>query len=105
MRALPEPVEFDAGIYFLWDGDELLYIGKSRDVLGRKTYQDLVNKNGVFHESPTAKFIPYDAITCLVVQNGWYADQRLDGQLQNLERIYIATYEPPYNIGYINGFT
>lgn len=105
LRTLPGPQEFDSGVYFLWAGDELMYIGKSRELLGRHVYQMQVNRNHPFNQSTTAKYIPHDRMTCLVIESGMICQPGLDGRLLNLERVYIATYEPPYNLGYINGFT
>jgi len=39
LRVLPTPQDFDSGIYFLWAGDHLLYIGKSRNLREREYYQ------------------------------------------------------------------
>lgn len=105
LSELPEPEEFDAGIYFLWRGGELLYIGKSRNILGRLTYQTLVNKNHMFHSSPTDKVIPFDRVTCKVLECGQIRCPCLDGNLEAYERAYISFYRPPFNMDTQNGFS
>jgi len=105
LRALPEPQEMESGIYFLWLGETLQYIGKSRDILGRQCYQQLVNRTGVFHTSTTAKQIPYDRITAKVLERGFEVCPCLDGNLQAYERAYLAHYDTPYNFDLKGGFT
>lgn len=106
MRALPGPEEFDSGIYFLWAGDALLYIGKSRNLCTRAYYQRTLSKYAPFQTSDRAKPIPYDRMTCLVLENGIECSRELDTNLRDHERAYIAAYETPYNEDYQqNGFT
>jgi hypothetical protein len=105
MRALPGPKEFDSGIYFLWSGDHLLYIGKSRNLCQREYYQQTLKRYAPFQESTRAKPIPYDRMTCLVLENDIVCSRELDTNLRNYERAYIAAYETPYNEDYLNGFT
>lgn len=105
MRILPAAEEYDSGVYFLWSGNELLYVGKSRNLGQREYYQQTVNRYFPFQQSTTAKYIPADLMTCLIVESGIECSPRLDGKLKELERAYIATYEPPYNVDYRNGFT
>lgn len=105
MRALPGPQQFDSGIYFLWDGDQLLYIGKSRDLCGRLYYQHCLKRYAPFQHSERAKPIPYDRMTCLVLENDPVCSRELDAKLQSYERAYIAAYETPFNVDHLNGFT
>jgi hypothetical protein len=105
LRTLPEPQEFDSGVYFLWEGEQLQYIGKSRDILGRSYYQTLVNRNFEYHVSTTAKRIPFDRITCWVIERGPIACPCLAGNLEAYERAYLAHYETPYNFDCQNGFS
>lgn len=106
MRALPGPAEFDSGIYFLWAGEHLLYIGKSRNLCTRQYYQSCLKRYAPFQTSERAKPIPYDRMTCLVLENGIECSRELDTNLRDYERAYIASYETPYNEDYQqNGFT
>lgn len=105
VRQLPPAEPFDAGIYFLWWKDDLMYIGKSANVLERLFRQSEVNKLTHHQFSQTAKCIHFDRHTCLVVERGQVKSQRLDYQLRDLERAYIAAYEPPCNSSEFNGFT
>jgi hypothetical protein len=105
LRALPGPVEYDSGIYFLWKGQDLLYIGRSRNLCSREYYQATVNRYYPFHHSQTAKYIPADRMTCLVLENGIECSRELDSNLSTYERAYIAAYEPPYNYDNGSGFT
>ena len=105
MRKLPEAQEFDSGIYFLWREGELLYVGKSRDLCDRFARQQRLNRHAPFQTSRSAKEIPSDLMTCLVVENGQYCSEGLDYKLRDLERAYIAAYEPPYNHHGQNGGT
>ena len=105
LRILPAAEEFDSGVYFLWAEEALIYVGKSRNLCGREYYQKTVNRYYPFQQSTTAKYIPADLMTCLIVHSGVECPPRLDGRLQELERAYIAAYEPAYNVDYRNGFT
>jgi hypothetical protein len=106
LYALPEPQEFDAGIYFLWKDNALIYIGKSRNMLGRMSYQVGVNRTHPFAESITAKHIPFDKITCLVIEkDARIHSPRTDGAMEAHERAYLAHYRPYYNVDAQNGFT
>ena len=96
MYALPESQEYDSGIYFLWYQQGLVYIGKSRNLEVRAGYQAYVNRGT--HHSITAKVIPHDKRTCLVLESGIVASPRLDGTLTSYERAYIARYRPYFNL-------
>jgi hypothetical protein len=106
MRALPGAQEYDSGIYFLWEGERLLYIGKSRNLSVREYYQSRLRRYAPFQTSDRAKPVPYDRMTCLVLESGIECSRELDTNLRNYERAYIAAYETPYNEDYQqNGFT
>lgn len=105
LRALPGPKEYDSGIYFLWGGPALLYIGKSRNLLSREYEQRTWKRYAGLHKSDRAKPLPYDRFTCLVLETGLVCSPGLDLILRTYERAYIATYDPPYNEDYNFGFT
>jgi hypothetical protein len=105
LRALPGPAEFDSGIYFLWRTNELVYIGKSRNLCQRAYYQATVNRYAPFHVSRTAKPIAFDCMTCLVLENDIVCSPDLDAKLAAHERAYLAAYSPLYNCDQQNGFT
>jgi hypothetical protein len=96
LRALPEPDEHDAGIYFLWKADELQYIGKSTQISHRLYLQDQANRYGHLRANPM-KRIPYDRATALVLDTGRIRRDGLADDLRAYERAYIATYQPPLN--------
>jgi len=83
LRALPaEFGDYDGGIYFLWLGEELQYIGKSRQLCNRLNYHK----------------VKFDRCTLLLI----VSDERIhdfskDPEMQRLERAYIAHYQPPHN--------
>lgn len=105
MYALPEAKEYDSGVYFLWYRGGLVYIGKSRNLLGRAYYQHGVNRANGLMQSTTAKVIPHDKMTCLVLHNGFEIPGWLDGKLTAYERAYFAAYEPYFNEDHQAGFT
>lgn len=104
LAKLPEAEEFDAGLYFLWEGDKLVYIGKSRNIPERRLRQAHINRN---HAGYTArhKVIPHDRYTALVLEKGQFASRGLDALLQEHERAYLGHYMPPYNHPGQNGGT
>lgn len=105
LSALPGPAEYDSGIYFLWAGDALIYIGKSRNLCNRLYHLLSVNRYAPF-QAGRVKPIPFERITCLALETGIECSRNLDFNLQSYERAYIAAYEPPYNEDYVrNGFT
>lgn len=105
LRALPEADEYDAGVYFLWLGDELQYIGKSSHILERLAKQGYVNKYAPFQNGKSQVAIPHDRHTCLVLEKGFVRSERTRGQMQELERLYIGTYPTPYNDPNFHAFT
>lgn len=85
LRALPECGEFDGGIYFLWLGDKLQYVGKSQHIANRLVGHD---RKGRFQ---------FDRHTCIALDGGRFVSRDLGAKMQRLERAYIARYEPPFN--------
>lgn len=80
LRMLPECGRRDAGIYFLWRDDELLYIGRAKNIHNRL----LRHPKGV---------IPFKRHTFLSI------DYEADGWRHGpIEAAYIAHYSPPFNI-------
>lgn len=102
LRRLPDAAgPFDAGLYFLWRGEELLWIGKSEQILSRIARRDAQRRfDGVWLSE--RKGIPFDRYTCLVLQE---EGPRLKALLQDYERAYIAVHDPPYNHTDANGGT
>lgn len=105
IQKLPEPQEYDAGIYFLWKEGGLTYIGKSKHICERLYHQALMNQNIRFYVGKRAKAVPFDKVTALVLETGQFCSPRLDGLLMQHERAYIAAYQPAFNQDTQNGFT
>lgn len=105
MLVLPEPQEFDAGVYFCWLKGGLTYIGKSKHICERLYIQDCMNKNGHNYSGIRAKPVEWDRVTCIVLETGFECSPRLPGLLTQYERAYIAAYQPFYNQDYQDGFT
>lgn len=104
LRKLPEAEQYDSGIYFLWGGDELLYIGKSRTILDRIQRLTQARRAGVLYAA-SHKNVPFDRYTALVLETGMFASPELDAKLRLHERAYINAYQPPYNIDRASGLT
>jgi len=104
LRALPESEQFDSGIYFLWGGPELLYIGKSRNIPDRIQRLTQARRGSPLYQS-THKAVPFDRHTALVLEKGMIAEPGLDAKLRLHERAYINAYLPPYNIDRASGLT
>lgn len=96
LRALPGPEEFDGGVYFLWDSDELVYIGGAININQRAYYQANVNRLGKLHQSRN-KPIKHDRLTALVMVKGRIKEGFDRGTLDDLEQRYIDTYPTKYN--------
>ena len=105
MLQLPEPQEYDAGIYFLWKDGALTYIGKSKHICERLYHQTCMNRNLPLYTGRRAKLVPFDKVTCLVLETGPFCSPRLGAQLLHHERAYIAAYQPAFNQDNQNGFT
>jgi hypothetical protein len=84
---LPESVErgHGCGVYFLWDGAELVYIGSSVDMNSRRYMHFAANryKGESYHNS-----VQHDRCTMLTLDRETYRE---------VEREYIAHYDPPGN--------
>jgi hypothetical protein len=100
LRALPEPVPFDAGIYFLWQGDELVYVGKSQYLVERSVRQHTINRYASDRTYwDRHQIIPHDRLTALVLEHGRIKSDGLEHTLRAYEKAYIAAYEPRLNLG------
>lgn len=74
---------FEPGIYFLWRGPLLAYVGMS------KYLSDRINCHiSVQHGLYRGKVIPFDRISWIVCR---------EQEMTQLEARYIRTYLPPYN--------
>lgn len=85
LRGLPNAIRYKGhGIYFLWNGPQLVYIGQSKDVWGR------MDVHTRMHEwwNTKAKTKQFTAATVSHVPLG---------MLKEIESEYIEKYEPPYN--------
>jgi len=106
LRKLPDPQPLDAGIYFLWEGEELVYVGKSANLLERSARQHCVNRyasDRTYAERHTA--IPHDRMTALVIESGRVQSPRLKYLLRDTEQEYIDAYQPRWNADDSNGGT
>lgn len=83
IRNLPREAPREAGLYFLWRGPQLLYIGYSAD-LGRRMDTHRRVRIGMC----TGRKYPYTHYTCL---------ERSISGLEALEYRYIQAYQPPFN--------
>lgn len=104
LAKLPEAEEFDAGIYFLWNGSQLMYIGKSRNILDRQQRLGQALRCSPLYQA-SHKAVPHDRHTALVIEKGQFAQPGLDAKLRLYERAYINAYQPPYNIDRASGLT
>jgi len=95
LRSLPEQSNA-GGIYFLWKGSQLQYIGKSGQIWQRLNSHYWALTFG-WASTSKRKQIPHDRATCLDVVSGWCRPPDMDEKLRPLERAYIAHYQPPYN--------
>jgi len=104
LRVLPECQDYDCGIYFLWGGPELLYIGKSRNVPDRIQRLTQAKRCSPFYQA-SHKAVPFDRHTVLVLANSPIRDEKMELPLQLHERAYIDAYRPPYNFDRASGLT
>jgi hypothetical protein len=104
LAKLPEAEQFDSGIYFLWGADELLYIGKSRNIPDRLLRLTQARRGSPLYQA-SHKAVPFDRHTALVLEKGQFAEPGLDAKLRLHERAYINAYEPPYNVDRASGLT
>jgi len=96
LQQLPEAGEFDGGIYFLWLGDQLQYVGKSNQISIRLNHHHYAYKFGRLRTS-RSKRIPFDRHTSIVLFDETNKSNKLEWLMRDTERAYIAHYEPPFN--------
>lgn len=84
LRALPtgEPPD-SGGVYFLWRGPQLLYVGLTR-YLGERLFQHRMARDGMRAGKP----IPFTRYTF---------KEMPDSEIEGFESDYILSYMPPYN--------
>lgn len=85
LRAMGDTAGAAPGIYFLWRGPQLLYIGASKNVAWRIGWHAL-KREGM--QNPTGSEMPFDRATS-------FAMAMVPARV--LERDYIHVYLPPYN--------
>jgi len=84
LRKLPaEPPAFGSGVYFLWRGNELLYVGQALNVRDRVTSHIRARRG-----FRIAKKIPFDRCTFILCRQA---------QLIALEAKYILRHRPEFN--------
>lgn len=96
IRALPEPQPLEGGVYFLWLAGELVYVGRSRNVLWRL---EIIRSNTryakvAFYSMP----MPFDRVTLLKLD---LAPEVFHYVAKDYEHAYIATLMPEYNADYM----
>lgn len=96
LRIQPEAGDWDSGIYFLWNADELQYIGKSKQICMRIASHQWANIYGKTR-SRIPNMIPFDRHTCVALSSDQVYCEGLAPYLQAYERAYIANYKTPYN--------
>lgn len=81
-------------VYFLWSGEQLLYIGMSTD-FGARLHRHTKIRDGLL----IGKEIPFDRFTYLGARGGCgpVSNQKDKDLLARIEREYIEHYWPPYN--------
>jgi hypothetical protein len=84
LRALPEDLT-GCGVYFLWYGDRLNYIGTSVD-LGQRLYWHRCAWR--YKASTYRVIVPHDRATVLVCMRH---------EREALESMYLRVYKPPFN--------
>lgn len=84
------------GIYFLWRGKDLLYIGKSECISRRIRHHHYAWRFGS-RSKGYDKEIPFDRFTSLVLSESPIPSEQIAASLRLHERAYIAEYQPPYN--------
>lgn len=97
LRGMPRPgvCEYRArsGVYFLWFGPALAYVGQSKEVATRVGRHEDVRDGRV-----AGRPIQFDRATYLdLTDHAEVMTPRESAALVRLEAIYIKTYQPPYN--------
>lgn len=99
IRSLPDDQD-GRGVYFLWDGDALQYIGQSMQIGNRINDHERAYNYGIWRSRPT-KQIKFDKVTCLIFDRRPFASKhdinRLRHRLLIRERAFIERYRPPFN--------
>jgi hypothetical protein len=90
LRALPcdKTPPLCPGVYFLWRGPQLLYVGQTY-CLNERLDSHWCAKVGL----RTGKRIPFSWRSWIVLTDKWVGE----AQRMNLEANYIRAYLPPYN--------
>lgn len=83
LRKLPQCGRSDAGVYFLWEGDELVYVGLSKNIHNRL----------VRH-----RHIHFTKHTCLVIECEPEMVKYVRLITGPIEDAYIARYSPRHNV-------
>lgn len=98
LRTLPSDAnDYESGLYFLWSGGVLQYVGKATILAYRLYRHQRAHKYQPVRSFSWEKRIPYDRYTCLVIDSSYELSDRLRAQLIELEAEYIAAYRPPFN--------
>jgi hypothetical protein len=90
-----------SGVYFLWRGDDLQYIGQSRCV-GTRVYQHKVAfLYGKFWSRPVTR-IQFDRATFILIDGPPYFDTPEESKafyrkLLQTEAVYVTLYRTPFN--------
>lgn len=100
LRALPDVEMLEdrerscSGVYFLWYGPALLYVGQSKSIASR-VWQHEQAKIGL----SSGKIIPFRRATFLdLTDSDWLTTDRQRVALDTVELAYIRKYRPPYNV-------
>ena len=100
LRSLPCVTTIDdigqsvSGLYFLWSGPALLYVGQSVCIAGRVSQHEAA-RNGLRSGKP----IPFRRATFIdITDSHWLNTDRQRLALDQVELAYIRKYRPPYNV-------
>lgn len=90
LRALPEEVErgYGCGVYFLWDGDELVYVGGSKDMNNRRYIHHVAYKYSPLGGTTYHNIVKHTRCTMLSLPRETFRE---------IERQYIWHYCPRDN--------
>lgn len=98
MRALPEPRPREGGVYFLWLAGELVYVGRSQNVLWRvEIFRSNARYSAVSFYSAMPRII-WDRITLQKFELPTF--EAFHYTTMDYEHAYIATYQPHCNADY-----
>lgn len=98
LRSLPPGDDFDGGLYFLWLGDTLQYIGRTDHICIRIARHEWCARYAAYRKDGK-RAVSFDHHTALVLHTGRMIERRTEWKqrLKELERAYIAAYRPPCN--------